>query len=53
VVIKGSVVLVNFPFTDLSQTKLRPAVILWIDTSGTDVVVCAVTSQKTDRWLRL
>ena len=48
-VVKGSVVLVNFPFTDLSQTKLRPAIILWIDTAGTDVVVCAITSQKTDR----
>lgn len=48
-VVKGSVVLVNFPFTDLSQTKLRPAIILWIDTTGTDVVVCAITSQKTDR----
>lgn len=47
-VIKGSIVLVNFPFTDLSQTKLRPAIILWIDTAGTDVVVCAITSQKTD-----
>jgi len=47
-VVKGSVVLVNFPFTDLSQTKLRPAIILWVDTAGTDVVVCAVTSQKTD-----
>ncbi|WP_204137895.1 type II toxin-antitoxin system PemK/MazF family toxin [Halomicronema sp. CCY15110] len=46
-VVKGSVVLINFPFTDLSQTKLRPAIILWIDPVGTDVVVCAVTSQKT------
>jgi len=45
-VVKGSVVLVNFPFTDLSQTKLRPAIILWIDPIGTDVVVCAITSQK-------
>ena len=24
----GSVVLVRFPFSDLSQTKLRPAVVL-------------------------
>lgn len=48
-VVKGSVVLVNFPFTDLSQTKLRPAVVLWIDLNGQDVVVCAITSQGCDR----
>ncbi|NEQ43434.1 MAG: type II toxin-antitoxin system PemK/MazF family toxin [Leptolyngbya sp. SIOISBB] len=48
-VVKGSIVLVNFPFTDLSQTKLRPAIILWIDPAGNDVIVCAITSQKTDQ----
>lgn len=45
-VVKGSVVLVNFPFTDLSQTKLRPAVVLWVDPTGNDIVICAITSQK-------
>jgi mRNA interferase MazF len=29
---KGDIVLITFPFTDLSGTKLRPAVIL-IDTA--------------------
>ncbi|MBE9111227.1 type II toxin-antitoxin system PemK/MazF family toxin [Nodosilinea sp. LEGE 07298] len=48
-VVKGSIVLVNFPFTDLSQTKLRPAIVLWINPRGGDVVVCAITSQKIDR----
>lgn len=48
-VIKGDVVLVQFPFTDLSQSKLRPAIILWIDPVGTDVVVCAITSQNLNR----
>ena len=48
-VVKGSIVLVNFPFTDLSQTKLRPAIILWVDPAGNDVIVCAITSQKTDQ----
>jgi mRNA interferase MazF len=47
--IKGDIVLVNFPFTDLSQTKLRPAIILWVDQAGSDVVLCAITSQNTDR----
>ncbi|MCU0549092.1 MAG: type II toxin-antitoxin system PemK/MazF family toxin [Leptolyngbya sp. Prado105] len=43
---KGDIILVNFPFTDLSQTKLRPALVLWISPNGEDLVVCAITSQN-------
>jgi mRNA interferase MazF len=39
----GSVVLVTFPFSDLSQNKLRPAVVL-ARASRSDWVLCQITS---------
>ncbi|NJR59439.1 MAG: type II toxin-antitoxin system PemK/MazF family toxin [Cyanobacteria bacterium CRU_2_1] len=44
--IKGDIVLVNFPFTDLSQTKLRPALVVWVSLNKEEIVVCAITSQN-------
>ena len=40
----GSVVLVPFPFSDLSQSKMRPAVVLAAATKG-DWVLCQITSR--------
>ena len=39
----GSVVLVRFPFSDLSQVKLRPAVVL-ADCGRGDWLLCQITS---------
>jgi mRNA interferase MazF len=39
----GAVVMVPFPFSDLSQTKLRPAVVLTAVGRG-DWVLCQITS---------
>lgn len=39
----GAVVLVPFPFSDLSQAKLRPAVVL-ADAGKDDWILCQITS---------
>jgi mRNA interferase MazF len=44
---KGEVVVIPFPFTDLSSYKKRPAVIL-IDLPGQDIVCAAITSSTND-----
>ena len=41
--VKGDIVLITFPFTDLSGTKLRPAVVL--ASNNLDITVCFITSQ--------
>lgn len=43
----GEIVLVPFPFTDLTSTKLRPALIISkTDKKCEDVIVCFITSKK-------
>ncbi|MDX1636023.1 MAG: type II toxin-antitoxin system PemK/MazF family toxin [Marinobacter sp.] len=44
---KGSVILVRFPFSDLSSEKLRPAVIIANVGQG-DFILCQVTSRPYD-----
>ena len=44
---QGHIVLVSFPFTDLTSSKRRPALILSPDpfnSAGEDLVLAAVTS---------
>ena len=42
--VSGAVVVVPFPFTDLSSSKVRPALVLASLTRG-DVILCQITSQ--------
>ena len=42
---KGDVVVIPFPFTDLSGNKKRPAFVI-ADLQGDDVIVCQITSKS-------
>jgi mRNA interferase MazF len=43
--VKGDVVIVPFPFSDLTQTKRRPALII-ATLTGDDLILCQITSQN-------
>jgi len=42
--VKGDVVIIPFPFSDLSGSKKRPAFVV-ADLPGDDIIVCQVTSK--------
>jgi len=42
--VKGEVVVVPFPFSDLSLSKRRPALVL-ADLHGDDIILCQITSK--------
>jgi mRNA interferase MazF len=44
---RGDIVLVPFPFTDLSDKKVRPALIVSPDPQGTDVMAAFISSVTT------
>ena len=41
--IKGDVVVLNFPFSDLTGAKRRPALVI-SDLTGNDIILCQITS---------
>lgn len=44
--VRGEIVVVPFPFSDLSNSKRRPALVL-ADLPGDDIILCQITSQYT------
>ncbi len=43
--VKGDVVVIPFPFSDLSSNKRRPALVL-VDLQGDDIILCQITSKE-------
>ena len=43
--VKGDVIVLPFPFSDLKQFKRRPALII-AELEGDDVILCQITSQR-------
>jgi mRNA interferase MazF len=43
--IKGDIIIIPFPFTDLSGSKKRPAFVV-ADLNGDDIIVCQITSKS-------
>jgi mRNA interferase MazF len=42
--VKGDIVVLPFPYSDLSSSKKRPAMVL-ADLKGGDIILCQITSQ--------
>lgn len=43
--VKGDVVIVPFPFSNLTQTKRRPALVV-AKLAGDDLILCQITSRN-------
>ncbi|NLC11008.1 MAG: type II toxin-antitoxin system PemK/MazF family toxin [Firmicutes bacterium] len=43
--VRGNVVVIPFPFSDLTQAKRRPALVLSV-LPGNDLILCQITSQN-------
>jgi len=46
--VKGDVIVIPFPFSDLSTTKRRPALVL-ANLEGKNILLCQITSQYFDK----
>ena len=43
--VKGDVVVIPFPFSDLTRAKRRPALVI-AELEGDDLILCQITSQQ-------
>lgn len=49
VISKGDILLVQFPYTDLSQAKLRPAIVLQSSMTRDETTLCFISSQQVNQ----
>ncbi len=47
--VKGDVVVLLFPFSDLSSSKKRPAFVVSV-LEGDDLILCQITSSRSDKY---
>jgi len=50
--VKGDILVIPFPFSDLSGSKKRPALVI-ADLHGDDIILCQITSQNSNNSLGL
>ena len=50
---QGDIILVPFPFSDLSSQKVRPALVVSSKPIGSDVLICAITSHDKNNTITL
>ena len=41
---RGDIVLIPFPFTDLTSSKIRPAVVISAEPQGNDIIIAFISS---------
>lgn len=46
---KGDIILIPFPFTDLSGQKIRPALVLYNEKKGEDCIVSFISSVQSQK----
>lgn len=46
---KGEIILIPFPFTDLSGQKIRPALVLYNEKKGEDCIVSFISSVQSQK----
>ncbi len=50
--VKGDIIVINFPYSDLVNYKKRPALVLKVP-NGEDIIVCQITSSSSEKSLEI